>query len=131
MAMGRSALLELLEAVAGGEGLAGRTAAWKAGAAVTTVVASAGYPGSYEKGKAIRIPASVSDSDDLIVFHAGTSASGDGLRTSGGRVLAVTGLGADMSSAAARSRDGAEAIDFEGRTYRSDIGWRELARLKE
>jgi phosphoribosylamine--glycine ligase len=123
-----SSLLELMLAVAEGGSLAGRTVRWKEGAAVTTVVASRGYPGSYEKGKAVHVPGGL-ESDGLTVFHAGTAVDGGGrLLTSGGRVLAVTALGADVPEAADRSREAAAAITFDGAFFRGDIGWRERAR---
>ncbi|MHB1328835.1 MAG: phosphoribosylamine--glycine ligase [Gemmatimonadales bacterium] len=96
-------------------------------AAVTTVLAAAGYPDKPERGAAIEIP------DDLpgnaIVFHAGTARDGEGvLRVNGGRVLTVTGTGPTFSDAQAASRGAAERIRFAGCQYRSDIGWREAAR---
>jgi phosphoribosylamine--glycine ligase len=125
--MMESSLLELLNAVAAGESIRGRTVRWRDGAAVATVLASGGYPGSYEKGKEIRIPEAVLESD-VILFHAGTKVDDGALRTSGGRVLAVTAMGADLAEAAARSRGAAEAVHFEGRYFRPDIGWREIER---
>jgi phosphoribosylamine--glycine ligase len=122
-----SPLLELLGTVAEGGSLAGRTTRWKKGAAVTTVVASAGYPAAYEKGKAIDLPAAL-ESEQTTVFHAGTALRGDALVTSGGRVLAVTGTGETFAEAQQRSRAGAAAVSFEGAFYRSDIGWREQGR---
>ena len=92
------------------------------------MLASDGYPGSYEKGFAIEIPAAVQETPDLHVFHAGTSRDDGTLRTSGGRVLAVTAVADSLEEAARASRTGAEAITFQGRTFRRDIGWRELAR---
>lgn len=123
-----SSLLELMLTVAEGRSLAGMTAAVRPGAAVTTVLASGGYPGSYEKGKPITVPDEL-ESDDLIVFHAGTAATEDGLVTSGGRVLAVTAIAATFAGAANASRAAAARIEFDGAFYRSDIGWRERARL--
>ena len=123
-----SSLLDLMLTVAEGRSLAGVTAEIRPGAAVTTVLASGGYPGSYEKGKSITIPEDL-ESEGLIVFHAGTSVSGQGLVTSGGRVLAVTAIAETFASAANASRSGAARVEFEGAFYRSDIGWRERARL--
>jgi phosphoribosylamine---glycine ligase len=88
---------------------------------VTTVVlASGGYPGSYEKGKEIRNLDKVKNS---IVFHAGTSEINGKTVTSGGRVLAVTSYGSDMIEALARTYRNADIIDFEGKTCRRDIGF--------
>jgi phosphoribosylamine--glycine ligase len=124
-----SSLLDLLVTVAGGGSLAGRTVETRPAAAVTTVIASGGYPGSYEKGKQITIPEDV-ETDDLIVFHAGTTRRGDHLVTSGGRVLAVTAVAPTLPSAAEASRAAAGRIRFDGAFFRGDIGWRERARLE-
>ncbi|MGE0159402.1 MAG: phosphoribosylamine--glycine ligase [Gemmatimonadales bacterium] len=123
-----SSLLELIATVAEGGSLAGKRARQRAGAAVTTVVAAGGYPGSYEKGRTIHIPAGM-ESDRLLIFHAGTERRGDELLTSGGRVLAVTALAPSLPEAADESRRAAGRIDFDGAFHRSDIGWRERARL--
>jgi phosphoribosylamine--glycine ligase len=96
------------------------------GAAVTTVLAARGYPERPEKGATITIPEL---EPEVLVFHAGTARDDAGaLRVAGGRVLAVTGLGPSVESAARRSREGAERIAFDGKVYRRDIGWRELQR---
>ena len=121
-------LLDLLMEVAEGGSLAGRSLSWKNACALTTVMASDGYPGTYPKGLPIEIPAELADDPDVLVLHAGTRRTDDGLVTSGGRVLAVTALGDSMASAAERSRAAAARIGFEGRQFRNDIGWRELAR---
>ena len=98
-------------------------------AAVTTVLAARGYPENPEKGVAINLPTSRELGEDVIVFHAGTYRDPDGrLRTAGGRVFSVTGLGADVPAAAAASRAAAERITFEGKTWRRDIAWREIQR---
>jgi len=98
-------------------------------AAVTTVLAARGYPDNPEKGAAIRLPEPAELGDDVIVFHAGTYRDNEGrLRTSGGRVLNVTGLGPTVAVAAQASRRAAERISFEGMTWRRDIAWREIQR---
>mgnify|MGYP002623130675 CR=1 FL=1 len=125
-----SSLLDLLMAVAEGSSLAGFEVKHRAASAVTTVLASGGYPGPYEKGKEIYIPDDL-ESDDVLVFHAGTERRGDTLVTSGGRVLAVTAVAPTFASAASVSRNGAAAVDFDGAFFRADIGWRERARLEE
>jgi len=126
--MMESSLLELLDAVANGEKISGRRVVWREGAAATTVLASAGYPGAYETGREIRIPDYLGQGDDVIVFHAGTTLDEGTLRTSGGRVLAVTGMGPTMADACERSREAAGRVEFDGRYFRGDIGWRELER---
>lgn len=98
-------------------------------AAVTTVLAAEGYPNAPRTGAEIRIPRGLESATDVMVFHAGTSQDKDGkLRVAGGRVLSVTATGPDIVSAAARSREASEAIDFEGKQFRRDIGWREINR---
>ena len=95
-------------------------------AAVTTVVAAAGYPESPRAGDPIDV---TSVPDDVIVFHAGTTRSADGqLCTSGGRVFAVTGVAANFGDAQEKSRYGAEQVKFADRVLRRDIGWRENSR---
>jgi len=96
--------------------------------AVTTVLASEGYPEKPLKGQPIDLPESFPPG--IVAFHAGTARDQQGvLRVSGGRVFAVTGLGATFEEAQARSRVGAESIHFQGKIYRSDIGWREAERV--
>lgn len=87
--------------------------------AVAVVAASEGYPGSYHKNISITIPGCMPAGTTL--FHAGTTVSDGSLRTSGGRVLAVTGMGADIDSARAAAYDALQQIEFEGITYRKDI----------
>jgi len=97
--------------------------------AVTTVVASQGYPEAPARGAGITLP--VVRPPDTLLFHAGTTRAADGsLRVSGGRVLCATGLGADVASAAAASRELAQAVQYEGKIFRRDIGWREAARAR-
>ena len=122
-------LLPLMERVARGATLEGGRARSRPGAAVTTVVASGGYPGTYEKGMTIQIPVDLED-EHTMVFHAGTRREGDRLVTSGGRVLAVTALAPTFAEAADRSRDGAGRIGFRGAFHRGDIGWRERLRTE-
>lgn len=94
--------------------------------AITVVMASAGYPGSYEKGKVIRGLDSVGD--DIIVFHAGTAVKDGSVITSGGRVLNVTAQGATLREARDRVYGEIEKIGFEGAYYRRDIAYRALSR---
>ena len=89
------------------------------GAATCVVLASGGYPGSYETGLPIT---GVADTGlDTLVFQAGTRRAGDDLLTAGGRVLAVTGLGSSVSQATARAYEGAHHIEFENAVRREDI----------
>jgi phosphoribosylamine--glycine ligase len=99
-------------------------------AAVTTVLASRGYPDAPEKGAAIVLPER--QPDGVIVFHAGTTRGADGiLRTDGGRVLTTTAVATSFTEAQRLSREAAEAVRFDGKIFRRDIGWREAARLYE
>src|SRR5690606_14317056 len=96
----RDSLLEPMLAIADGTGLArwaDQGLRWDAGAAVTTVLAAEGYPDDYPKGMSIRIPEEVESAPDVLLFPAGTELRDGELVTSGGRVLAVTGLGADVA----------------------------------
>ncbi|MEX2179899.1 MAG: phosphoribosylamine--glycine ligase [Gemmatimonadaceae bacterium] len=120
---------ELLAAIARGESLPAGATCVARRAAVTTVLAARGYPDTPKAGATIDIPP---DLADVVVFQAGTARGGgppDGaLVTAGGRVLAVTGLGDTLDDAHRRSLHAARRIEFEGKQFRSDIGWRELAR---
>jgi phosphoribosylamine---glycine ligase len=122
-------LLDVALPIGRGGSLAGSRLDWHDAAAVTTVLAAAGYPGPVEKGHEIHVPDAVAADDALRIYHAGTRRDDAGrLVTDGGRVLAITALASTFEDAAHRSRSAAEAIRFEGRQYRSDIGWRELRR---
>jgi phosphoribosylamine--glycine ligase len=123
----QESLLDLIATVAEGGKLEPGTAAAGADVAVTTVVASGGYPGSYSKKKPINIPAGL-QSDNCIVFHAGTTLHEGQLLTSGGRVAAVTALASNIGQAAEASAEAAGQIQFDGAFHRRDIGWRERSR---
>ncbi len=119
-------LTDLMEAVARDGALDESVQLELSRAAVTTVLASAGYPEHPRTGDRIDLPRA---SEDVLVFHAGTKRDVNGtLVTAGGRVLAVTGVGSSLDIAAERSRSFAEAVAFDGKQLRRDIGWRELAR---
>ena len=96
--------------------------AWKTGASVCVVMASGGYPGAYETGKAIDGLASAQAIPDVTVFHAGTRRDGDTVVTSGGRVLGVTATANTLEQAIAKAYQGVEKIRFAGAHYRADIG---------
>lgn len=91
-------------------------------AAAAVILASEGYPGSYNKGKGITYPASATLGEDQQLIHAGTREGEDGVETDGGRVMACVGLGADVEKATARAYALADAVDFAGKTHRTDIG---------
>ncbi|MCB9665154.1 MAG: phosphoribosylamine--glycine ligase [Alphaproteobacteria bacterium] len=99
---------------------------WRDEVAATVVCAAPGYPGTYPKGLPI---AGVAEADALpgvTVFHAGTTLDGEVLRSSGGRVLAVTGRGPSLQGALDRAYAGVDLIAFDGMHVRRDIGWRAL-----
>lgn len=100
---------------------------WSDAKALTVVMAAKGYPAKPETGTEIRLGATASDHSDVMIFHAGTKIDSDGrLLANGGRVLAVTGLGATLQDAKDRAYGAVHAIDWPGGFYRSDIGWRAL-----
>ena len=119
-----SDLADLLDAACTPGGLRGATVQWAPEAAVTVVLASAGYPESSSSGDVItgldRVPA------DVFVTHAGTAADGgaDRVVTAGGRVLSVTALGAGAADARASAYAAADMIEFDGRQLRRDIALR-------
>ncbi len=94
---------------------------WKNEAAVCVVMASGGYPGSYEKGKPISGIEQAESQEGIVVFHAGTKKSGDTLVTSGGRVLGVTALGQDLAAARQRAYEAVSCIHWQGQFHREDI----------
>lgn len=95
---------------------------WRKDASVCVVISSKGYPNAYEKGKIIRGLDTLKGSDDLFVFHAGTSLSDGELVTSGGRVLGVTASGKNIKDAKDRAYRAIGKIHFDGMHYRKDIG---------
>lgn len=99
---------------------------WKQGAAVSVVMASAGYPGDYEKGKEIKGLEFVPPTESAVVFHAGTAEKDGKIVTNGGRVLGVTAVAGDIASAKAAAYKMVSKIDFEGAFCRKDIAWRAL-----
>lgn len=100
---------------------------WRDEWAVAVVLTSAGYPGSYEKGKVITGIEDANALDGVTVYHAGTAVTDAGeLVTSGGRVLAVTALGDTFEAARDLAYAACEKIDFEGKTLRHDIGLKAL-----
>lgn len=100
---------------------------WRDEWAVAVVLTSAGYPGSYEKGKVITGVEDADALDGVTVYHAGTAVTDTGeLVTSGGRVLAVTALGDTFEEARDLAYAACEKIDFEGKTLRHDIGLKAL-----
>ncbi|XLQ11713.1 MAG: phosphoribosylamine--glycine ligase [cyanobacterium endosymbiont of Epithemia adnata isolate EadnSB Bon19] len=100
---------------------------WHLGTAVCVVAVSAGYPGKYEKGKLIT-GIQEAEAMGVTVFQAGTALEGDRLVTDGGRVLGVTAIRQNLSEAIIEVYKGVNSIDFEGKYYRRDIGYRARSR---
>ena len=121
-----SDLAALCNAALDGE-LGRQSLRWDERAAVGVVMASGGYPGSYETGHAIT-GLDAAETPDCKVFHAGTKLDGGAVRTSGGRVLCVTGLGGSVTEACAKTYRGVARISWQDARYRLDIGYRAIAR---
>lgn len=102
---------------------------WDEKACLSVVVASGGYPGTYEKHKEIRGLQDVKALKDTVVFHAGTSYEDGKVFTSGGRVLGVTGLGKDIRAAKDRAYEAVNRIRFDGIYYRNDIGDKAIKKI--
>lgn len=122
-----SDLANVMLACASGE-LKDTPITWKDGYAACVVMASGGYPGKYEKGKAIA-GLDAAATTGAVVFHAGTTTTGQtgAIVTDGGRVLGITGLGDSLKSALAIAYNGVESIRFEDAYYRADIGFRVMS----
>ena len=121
-----SDLAEVMQAVAVGDAEAIELD-WSDQWAVAVVLASAGYPGAYEKGKVITGIEEAEALDGVTVFHAGTAVSDAGeLVTAGGRVLNVVALGDTFEAARDRAYEACDLIEFDGKQLRRDIGERAL-----
>jgi phosphoribosylamine--glycine ligase len=119
----KSDLVSLIESALAGD-LDKAEAEWDRRVALAVVLAAHGYPDAPRKGDVIRdLPQSA---EDCHVFHAGTTLNGKDVVTAGGRVLAVTALGGNVSAAQRRAYEVVEKIRFEGMQFRRDIGHRAL-----
>ncbi len=121
-------LLDLIEAAVENR-LETITPEWDERAAVCVVLASGGYPGSYETGKEIAGLEEVEKMEGVMVFHAGTAKKEGKYVTAGGRVLGVTALGATIKEAIDRAYEAVSNISWEGMHYRKDIGKKALKYL--
>jgi phosphoribosylamine--glycine ligase len=100
---------------------------WKAETSLTVVMATRGYPGSYQKGSEIRGLDRAAQLRDVVVFHAGTERSPDGrILAHGGRVLGVSAIGKSVAEAQARAYAAVDQIDWPEGFCRHDIGWRAI-----
>src|SRR6184192_480656 len=122
----KSDLLPLLESTIDGK-IERCAIEWDTRSAVTVVLASGGYPGKYESGKSISGLDQATKLADVQIFHAGTKRDGSEVKTAGGRVLAVTALGATLEAARARAYEAVSRIHFENCHYRRDIALNAVA----
>jgi len=106
------------------DGLTGTRLDWDSRACAGVVMASAGYPGSYGKGRVIEGLDEAGRVKDAWIYHAGTTVRDGKTLTAGGRVLCVTGMGSGIREAVARAYEAVALIRFEGAHYRKDIAWR-------
>lgn len=119
----QSDLLPLLVASASGR-LKDVTIDWHDDPALTVVLASNGYPGSYQKGSEIKGLDALMDQDNVVVFHAGTKEESGCILADGGRVLTVTARASTIKAAQQRAYDVVDKIDWPEGFCRRDIGWR-------
>ncbi|MEK7539734.1 MAG: phosphoribosylamine--glycine ligase, partial [Patescibacteria group bacterium] len=122
-----SDILELMIACVEGK-LLEKDIALKTGAATCVVMASGGYPDSYEKGKTINGLDEVAREKNVVVFHAGTKMENGKIVSNGGRVIGVTGFGKTIPDSINAAYSGVSKISFENMHYRRDIGKKALLR---
>ncbi len=99
---------------------------WDDGSCVCVVLASAGYPDSYQKNILVSGLDKLRDRDDVLVFHSGTELKGNAFYTTGGRVMGITGLGKDIRQALEKTYSAVKEVNFEGIHFRRDIGAKAL-----
>ncbi len=98
---------------------------WYDNAAVCVILASGGYPVSYEKGYTITGLEEIAKKENTIVFHSGTAKKDGKFITSGGRVLGITGIGNTIEEAIQTAYEGVKIVDFDKKHFRTDIGKKE------
>jgi phosphoribosylamine--glycine ligase len=121
LALLRSPLGVVLKAAADGDLTSAQVPTFASGAAVTVVMASAGYPEGSSRGDVIIGTETLAEETDVDVIHAGTARTPAGLVTAGGRVLAVRAIGTDVADARAKAYEGISSISFPGAQWRRDI----------
>ncbi len=123
----QSDFAELVWAGTEAGGLENKALQWDSRSSLGVVLAAEGYPLKPRKGDAIAgLPTGVAADTDVMVFHAGTEPTEGGVRTSGGRVLCVTALGASVQAARQTAYDAIQSITFNGMQYRKDIAYRAI-----
>jgi phosphoribosylamine--glycine ligase len=125
----KSDIVPLLLETATGGSIRDMELDWEEGPSVCVVMASGGYPGSYEKGKPVEGIGDAEAIPGVKVFHAGTTLDRGKVLTSGGRVLGVTALGDGLEETIRKAYQAVSCISFEGAHFRRDIGRKALARL--
>jgi phosphoribosylamine--glycine ligase len=125
----KSDLVELMEAVVEGRLDQMSPTVWDPRPAVCVVMASAGYPGDYERGLPIRGLEEAAKVPDVKVFHAGTTRANGKIITNGGRVLAVTAIGSTISAAKLSAYTAVKQIRWEGAWCRKDISDQALGKI--
>lgn len=117
----KSDLLEIFEACVDGT-LDSVNVEWEDNGTACVVLASGGYPESYQKGYEITGLEEAKKASDILVFHAGTALKEGKFVTNGGRVLGITGIGKNLDEAIKIAYDGVKLVDFKDKHYRKDIG---------
>ena len=121
-------LLTIMQAVEN-ETLAQLDVEWHDGAAACIIIASGGYPGSYQKGKVMTFEDNLAD--NVVIYHAGSKLQDGNLVTNGGRVLGVTARADSLAQALKDAYKATNSVQFEGKYMRSDIGKKALAVLED
>ena len=119
----QSDLIEMIQTCFNGK-ISNYEIKWDERAAMGVVMSSAGYPESYETVKEINGINSLSNKEDIKVFHSGTRIETNNILSNGGRVLCVTALGKDLSQSSKNAYSAVEQINWDGKYYRKDIGFR-------
>jgi phosphoribosylamine--glycine ligase len=126
----KSDLAEIFMSIVEGD-LSSDEAEWTDDFAVCVILASAGYPDKYEKGKEIFGLDKVEQAEDVLVFHAGTKKEGKRVLTNGGRVLGVTAVDKNAEEAILKAYASVDKIKFDGAQFRRDIGYRVRSAKRE